>query len=123
MLAAARTNKVVGILLQTQIRHEVCALLFRPFCDDAGGAALAIPRVGEGGGRVFGTHGAGISWRALRVLDVLGVLDRQAGALDHTALVVGVNVGVVVVVVVFGCLVTRSGQCCHGAGHDEGAKR
>lgn len=90
-----RTNEAVSILIQTQVRHKVGTLLFSPLGDDRGGAALGVPRMGEGGGGVFGAHGAGGGGRAF------GVFDGEGRALDDAALVF--VVGVRVLAVVFGC--------------------
>ena len=50
----SRTNKRVCILLQAEICYKVGRLVGRPLHYVTGGAALAVPRVGEGGGSVLG---------------------------------------------------------------------
>lgn len=103
------TDKGVGVLAQPQADHEVGNLLFRPLCYEAGGAALAVARVGKGGGRVLGAHVPGGGGRAL------GVVDGYGRALDDAALVLVASLVVLVRVVV---VVARVGH-----GGDAGGQR
>ncbi len=50
------TNKRVGILLQAEVCDEVGCLVGGPLHYVSCGAALAVSRVGEGGGRVLGAE-------------------------------------------------------------------
>lgn len=108
-----RTDEGVLILLQAQAGDKVGDLLLGPVGDEAGGAGLAVSRVGEGGGRVLGAHGPGRGGRAL------WVVDGEGRALDDAALVLVAGLVVLVRVVVV------LGRVCHrgGAGEGEGRAR
>ena len=117
-----RTDEGVGVRAQPQAGDKVGNLLFRPLGYEAGGAAFAVARVGECGGRVLGAHMPGRGGRAL------GVVDRYGRALDDAALVLVAGLVVLVRVVVVVARVGHGGdageQRAVGArtGRDGGAK-
>jgi hypothetical protein len=51
--AVQPTSKGIRVLFQTQVCDEVCRLVFIPLHYVTRRTALAIARMGEGGGRVF----------------------------------------------------------------------
>lgn len=63
--AVRRTSKGIRVLLQAQVGDEVGRLVLVPLHYVPRRAALAVARMGEGGGRVFSAQRAGARGGAL----------------------------------------------------------